>query len=53
MFALKVINIRWEEMVTTQNSGRARLVLGHEGVGDALHAVHGADEGDRGAPADH
>ena len=37
----------------TQHSGRAGLVLGHEGVGDALHAVHGADEGDRGAPADH
>ena len=34
-------------------AGQAGLVLGHEGVGDALHAVHGADEGDRSAPADH
>ena len=40
-------------MVTTQDSGQAELVLGHEGVGNALHPVHGADEGDRGAPADH
>ena len=30
-----------------------RLLLGHEGVGDALHAVHGADEGDGSAPTDH
>ena len=28
-------------------------VLLHEWVGNALHAVHGADEGDCGAPADH
>ena len=31
---------------------KGALVLGHEGVGDALHAVHGTDEGDGGAPAD-
>ena len=32
---------------------KVALVLGHEGVGDALHAVHGADEGDGSAPTDH
>ena len=36
----------------TEATGQAGLVLGHEGVGDALHAVHGTDEGDGGAPAD-
>ena len=30
-----------------------QLLLGHEGVGDALHAVHGADEGDGRAAAHH
>ena len=40
-------------MVTTQHNGQAGLVLGHEGVGNALHAIHGTDEGDGGAPADH
>ena len=37
----------------TQHNDQAGLVLGHERVGNALHAVHGTDESDCGAPADH
>ena len=35
------------------DSDTGQLLLGHEGVCDALHAVHGADEGDGRAAAHH